>query len=77
MEVFTATIRRLAERVDVEITDETVLTDIGEIDSMRLLEAVALTEAAFEVQIDTSGLDEMATAGNVVDAVMAALVPAS
>jgi acyl carrier protein len=67
-----ATVRRLATQPALEVTEATALAEIENLDSLRILEAIALVEAEFGVEIDTAGLDTFETAGDVVRAIVAA-----
>jgi acyl carrier protein len=45
---------------------ETALDTLDGVDSLRLLETVALAEERFGVQVDTGGLDGLETVGDIV-----------
>lgn len=48
------------------VTAATLLDSLPELDSMRLIEAVALLEGQFGVEIDPTALEELVTVADVV-----------
>lgn len=48
------------------VTLDTPLDALDGVDSLRLLETVALAEEHFGIQVDTGGLDALATVGDIV-----------
>ena len=49
------------------------LDEIADLDSLKLMEAVALSEERFSVEVDTGGLDKLATVGDIVRLLLRAL----
>ena len=56
----------------LELAGETRLDNIPDVDSLRLLHAVAHLEERFEVEIDTVALDDMRCVRDILNAVAAA-----
>jgi acyl carrier protein len=50
-------------------------TPLDGIDSLRVLEAVALAEEHFAVTVDTAGIDTLATVGDIIRLITDALPP--
>lgn len=69
---FTAIVRRLAATPEMAVPVETALADLEGLDSLRLLEAMALSEARLGVEIDTNAMDSFTTVGDVIAALLAA-----
>lgn len=64
--VVAAILNRLADRPLPALALSTPLDALDGIDSLRLLETVALAEEHFAVQVDLGGLDGLATVGDIV-----------
>ncbi len=62
-------LRGLCEDPLPDLAPDTLLADIPGLDSIRLLEAVALLEEAFEVEIDTAALDGLRRVADILAAV--------
>jgi acyl carrier protein len=69
---FTEIVGRLTAQADLVLEERQEFADLEALDSLRLLEAIALTELRFGVQIDTAGMDRLTTVGDVVGAVLTA-----
>ena len=66
---------RLCEQPDLALAPATLLAEIPGIDSLRQLQAVALLEEHFDVEVDVAALDDLTTVGDVI-AVIAQARPA-
>ena len=62
---------RVTRRAQPGAGMETKLYDLDGLDSLRLLEAVALAEEAFGVLVETGGLGQLETLGDIVRLVAA------
>lgn len=69
---FVAVVRRLADDPDMAVAPGTDLTELGGLDSLRLLEAIALTESACGVEIDAATMGDFTVVADVLRAVLAA-----
>jgi acyl carrier protein len=67
-----AILRRLCQHPLPDLAPETLLLDIPDLDSIRLLEAVALLEEELRVEIDTAMLDGLECVGDILRAVATA-----
>ena len=65
-------LRRLCEDPLPGLAPETLLVDIPGLDSIRLLEAVALLEEELRVEIETAALDELHCVADILAAVACA-----
>ncbi len=68
---FAGVVRRLAGDPSLPVTREHDLMELGTLDSLRLLEAIALTEAACGVEIDAAGLSGLLTVDDLIRAMLA------
>lgn len=59
-------VARVTNRPQPEVALETPLYDVDGLDSLRLLETVALAEEALGVVVDTGGLGQLETVGDIV-----------
>ncbi len=59
-------VARVTNRPQPEVALETLLYDVDGLDSLRLLETVALAEEALGVVVDTGGLGQLETVGDIV-----------
>jgi acyl carrier protein len=69
---FTAQLRRVCECDDIVVSADTNLEDIQQIDSLRLLLAIAHLEEQFRVEIDVAAFDSFTHVGDVLRAVASA-----
>lgn len=53
---------------------DTGLDELADLDSLRVMEAVALLDSQFGVEVDTGALNHLATVGDIVDLVTRALI---
>lgn len=67
-----ALIRKLCNRADLELTLSTPLADLPDMDSLRIMETVAMLEARFGVEVDTHDLDHLFVVADIVGAVLRA-----
>ena len=59
-------VARVTNRPQPAAAMDTMLYDLDGLDSLRLLETVALAEEHFGVQVDTGGLGQIETVGDIV-----------
>ena len=64
-------VARVTRRAQPGAAMETKLYDLDGLDSLRLLETVALAEEHFGVQVETGGLGQIETVGDIVRLVAA------
>lgn len=64
-------VARVTRRAQPAAAMETKLYDLDGLDSLRLLETVALAEEHFGVQVETGGLGQIETVGDIVRLVAA------
>ncbi len=69
-ETVAALLATVCERHFEGVTPATVLADLPGMDSLRLLETVALAEEHFGVEIDTSRLETIETVDDIVTALV-------
>jgi acyl carrier protein len=60
---------RLCKQSQPGLTRETSLEDVAGLDSMRILQVVALLEEHFHVEVDEVALHDLHTLGDIVDAI--------
>lgn len=72
LDFLSLTLRRLGGAAEMAVAPEMRLAELDGIDSLRLLEALALTELHFGVQVDTAALDSFTTVEDMLRAVLAA-----
>lgn len=53
----------------LDLTRDTLLADIPGLDSLRLIQAVALLEEHFDVEVSTLSLEDLHHVGDIVDAI--------
>ena len=68
-----ATLRRVCPAPLPDMPPDTPIEAVPELDSLRLVEAVALLEAQFAVTVDTDGLTELATLADIATLIRRAL----
>lgn len=66
LQVVVAIVARVTKRPQPAAAMDTMLFELDALDSLRLLETVALAEEHFGVQIDTGGLGQIETVGDIV-----------
>jgi acyl carrier protein len=74
--VLDAVITLMRHRSEVglpDLSDTTFLVDVPNLDSLRVMETVALIEQQFGVEVDTSRLETLVTVGDISDAVSEAI----
>jgi acyl carrier protein len=69
---FSGVLSRLCEQAQLEVSPDMLLADIPGIDSLRLLQAVALLEEHFRVEIDVVALEELNRVSDLLDAISSA-----
>jgi acyl carrier protein len=67
-----AILRRLCQQPLPDLAPETLLLDIPDLDSIRVLETVALLEEELRVEIDTAMLDHLERVSDILGAVATA-----
>ena len=65
-------LRQLCEDPLPDLAPETPLVDVTGLDSIRLLETVALLEEELQLEIDTQALDGLERVGDILAAIWAA-----
>jgi acyl carrier protein len=66
LHVVVGIVARVTNRPQPATAMETMLFELDGLDSLRLLETVALAEEHFGVQVDTGGLGQIETVGDIV-----------
>jgi acyl carrier protein len=69
---FTGQLRRVCECEDIVVSPDTNLEAIPQIDSLRLLLAIAHLEQQFGVEIDVAAFDSFRHVGDILSAVASA-----
>lgn len=72
LSAFADLLAQVCEQAPLDLRPDTVLADIPGIDSLRLLEAIALLEENYMVEIMIPALDDLRHVGDVVTAIMQA-----
>ncbi len=72
MQALPALLQRVCKQEQIGFSPETVLADLAGIDSLRMLQIVALLEEQFYVEIDTIALDNLTTIRDVINAITGA-----
>lgn len=60
-----ATLRRVCPAPLPDLPPETLIDSVPDLDSLRLIEAVALLESHYAVTVDTDGLTELVTLADI------------
>ena len=68
-----AVLREVCRQPNLVASLDTGLDEIADLDSLGVMEAVALLESRFGVEVDTGALNHLATVGDIVDLVTRAL----
>jgi len=69
LDVLARLLGRLCEQDDPSLSPDMLLEDIPGIDSLRLLQAVALLEEHFQVEIDVVALNDLYRVQDILDAI--------
>ena len=70
-----AILARVTARPQPGLTATTPLDTLDGVDSLRLLETIALAEEQFGVAVDTGGLDNVATVGDIIRLIIGGTAP--
>ena len=68
-----AVLREVCQQPTLKVSLDMHLDEIADLDSLRTMEAVALLEDRFGVEVDTGALNELATVEDIVSLVIRAL----
>ena len=68
-----AVLREVSRQPNLVASPDTHLDEIANLDSLNVIEAVALLEGRFGVEVDTGGLNHLATVGDIAGLVVRAL----
>ncbi len=68
-----AVLREVCRQPNLVASLDTGLDEIADLDSLSVMEAVALLESRFGVEVDTGALNHLGTVGDIVDLVTRAL----
>jgi acyl carrier protein len=72
IEVLSRLLRRVCEQERMTLSPDTPLEDIPGIDSLRLLQAVALMEEHFQVEVDVVALEDLHVVADILGAISGA-----